>query len=169
MKFKINKGTELFEKFQQLKQDIQRVNKEATKLVESFGYTRYCIAPHCLAGGIGAIEILSVPLNDRKKWVRVSKQNSQLWMPRQNRENAELIDEIKRLPKLDYAELNDLIGFKAGATNSFGWATHPGVIWRDEYILIEMADGQIYEPCDGMVEILTSEYQRLKNQVATPQ
>lgn len=169
MKFKINKGTELFEKFQQLKQDINEVDQKATELVKSIGHSNHCRAPHYLAGGIGAIEIKGMSLKDRKGWVRVTKQDINLWMPRNNKENAELIGKIKALPKLDYAALNDLIGFKAGATNSLGWATHPGVIWRDEYILIEMTDGQIYEPCEGMEEILTSEYQRLKNSIVPPQ
>ena len=167
MKFKIEKGTGLFEAFLVLKERIRITNAQAFEVVEELGLTRYCPELYCLAGGISAFVIDDFTQFKRKNWAAINaRKYSNFFFPKKIKANEALLAKIKALPKLQYNELNDLIQFKAGSTTILGWALHPGVIWRDDFVLIDTTEGQIYEPVADMIEILESEYIRLKN--ATP-
>lgn len=85
MKFKVLKGCELFERLVDLKNKMQIVQRQATELVESLGYTRHCPARYKLAGGVSAIEF---PTADKVKgWVKVTNQNKRLHMPSSSKDN----------------------------------------------------------------------------------
>lgn len=161
MKFKVEKGCELYDRLKALHNRIKQVNAQATELVESLGYTRYCRSHWCIAGGISAIEIVNMPSDERTKWTKMFKQ-SNLFMPRQNKQNSEIWAKIQALPRIEPMELNDILNFRAGASKMLSWSAHPGVIWKEDYILIDVSDEHEYTPVAGMTEILVSEYNALK-------
>lgn len=160
MKFKVVKGTKTFNKLSELKNKVVFVNQEAENLVKTLGGKRYCKHQHVLAGGIAAIEFDSKP--DDYKIMGEKYQN--LYYPKvSNKKDCKLIQE---LPTLDYKELNSLVNFNGPQTipndHGFGWVSTVGIIWGEDEILIEVPSGCKYTPPEDLIEIVESEYEKLK-------
>lgn len=161
MKFKVVKGTKLFDQLVDVQKEIRRVNGEARKLVESLGYKKYWPSSE-LAGGIVAIHC---PTGKPEGWAVFWKDEKHCYMPAKNKkENKELWAKINALPVLEYSYLNDLLDYKPLTHRtdnrvSFG----PGIQWEKDYVLLEFADyvAAKYKPVKDMIEILESEYVKL--------
>ncbi|HAH24928.1 MAG TPA: hypothetical protein DCL77_14440 [Prolixibacteraceae bacterium] len=161
MYFKIEKGTEVFNKLDVLHGRIQEVNKTAKELVKKLGGNRYCGDQNRLAGGIDAIEFEQKPEGYRSvggKW-------DNLYLPNaRNKVNNQLIAE---LPTLQYDELNSIVGFKGPQTaphpKGLSFVSIPSICFSDEVMLMKVPDGCKYTAPEGVTEIIYSEYQGLKN------
>jgi hypothetical protein len=161
MKYKILKGSLLFDKFIELRERMNKVQKEATELVESLGHSRYCPALYKLAGGVSAIEF---PNSEKVAgWMKLTNQNKRLHMPSKIKANEELLNKFKALPTLEFNELNDMINYDSKEAHNLVWSSHPGVIWKSDYVLIDVNENMKYTPVEGMIEILQSEYNDLKS------
>jgi len=169
--YKIEKGTELFEKMDSFHDRIKEVKKPARELLESIpnadSETYYMDAE--IAGGIRYVRFPhdKVP----KDWcVSKSMQRSKAGVfcyPHGNRKSTKEIRlKIKNLPRLNYPDLTSIFGYKALNYKSNHWSFCPGINWTKDFILINVQDveeGRVgYTPVEGMTEILASEYMKLK-------
>lgn len=160
MKFKILKETETFEKLMKLKERIISVNEQAADAIKLLGATKYCKAQNRLAGGVCAIEFEKKPDGYR----RVGDRWSDLYYPKvSNKIDSEL---LQTLPTMDYKELNDIINFEGNQTiaaeRGMFWIHTVGLTWGENEILIDVENGCKYDAPTDVVEILESEYLKLK-------
>lgn len=165
MKFKIAKTTETFKKLAEFKKQVESVNTQAGKLSKELGGTgRYCKKIHRLAGGVSGIEFKQKP--EGFKVVGEPYQN--LYYPKVTNKTA--CKQIEALPTLEYNALNSIIGFKSPQTVSADrgivWINAPSVIWGKNEMLLDIESGCKYTPpSKDIVEILESEYEKLKNKI----
>lgn len=163
MKYKIVKGTETFNKLLRLKEEIKRVNKEASDVVKKLGAEKYCKKNGKLVGGIGGIQFDSKP----EGYKVIGKEWQNFYYPKvSNKKDLKLIE---NLPTIDYDALNSIIGFNGPQTietnNGIFWINTVGLIWGDDYVLIDIDDECEFEPNKDTVEILGSEYITLKSKI----
>lgn len=160
MKFKVLKGTDTFQKLEELRIKVTDVNNQAKDVVKKLEGKRYCGRSHKLAGGISAIEFDTKP----EGYKPVGGSWRSLYYPKSvNKTDCKLIES---LPTVEYSELNDIIGFNAPQTVSSEkgilWISTIGLIFGENEMLIEVHDGCKYEAPVDVVEILNSEYFALK-------
>lgn len=163
MKFKVSKGTETFKKLQQLMSKIEDVDAQAKKVVKKLGGKEYASAQRSLAGGIAAIQFDEKPEGYKmvgEKWQR-------LYYPKAT--NKKDLNLISDLPTIEYAELNDIVGFKGPQTTShslgLAWVSSVGLAMGKTVAVIEVAEGCKYSPPKDILEIKDSEYQRIKKKI----
>lgn len=163
MKFKVVKGTETFDKLVAFRAHVDDVKKQAEDVVALLGGIRYCHKANKLAGGIGAIEFENKP--DGYKVVGEKWQG--LYYPKvSNKKDCALIE---KLPTIEYNELNSIVNFKAPQTIS----TERGILWvstvtltfGDNESLIDVSNGCTYDPPADVVEILESEYDKIRKKL----
>jgi hypothetical protein len=163
MKFKVVKGTETFDKLVAFRAHVNDVNKQAKDMVTQLGGARYCRKSNKLAGGLSAIEFETKPEGYKmagEKW-------QHLYYPKaSNKKDCALIE---GLPTIDYDELNSIVNFKAPQTISAErgilWVSTVDLTFGDEEMLIGVRSGCEYEPPADVVEILESEYDKLKKKL----
>jgi hypothetical protein len=160
MYYKISKGTETFKKLMELKKKVEGVNKQANAAVGKLNGQRYAKAQGKLAGGISAIEYKEKP----DGWKQVGNTWQNLYAPKSTTKAAWEI--INVLPTIEYDELNKIVNFKAPQTVSsdggIAWVSTVGIAWGDKQILMEVTTGCKYKPLPDIVEIVESEYMKLK-------
>lgn len=169
MKYKILKGTELFNKLVA----IEKKCKDAVDAADAFAKTIGAVGVYSRrsrqVGGVGAFRFPYDAPPDKKFWMQPDRHNtSDAYYPRSGkakkiRQNDELHDKISKLPVVEYKEINEVIGFKDQWVGFTNYITY-GLEVNDDYALIEVGDECAYEPLPGMIEITISEYNKLKNQ-----
>lgn len=163
MKFKIEKGCVLYSKMTALQKKIDAANAEAVAFIKAKGWTgKHYKRQYVLAGGIGAVEFDEKP----DGWKTVGAKWQRLYYPKV-KGNKELLKEMAALPVVKNDELKEILEYKtAGYVKNGGLVifTRPSIEWKEEIILLEFPDEINYEPPFGMVEILSSEYKKIKEQ-----
>lgn len=173
MKFKVLKGTELFEKLSALGDNIKECDNKSFELAKELGFKNCYGKSFLLAGGLYGL----IPIDGKTKpegyaWAFNDRTGNAV-MPIKNRKaNKEIIDKIDSLPTVEYDELNNLVNYhralsnKPNETGGTRFSFHPAINWTKEFILIDVpvSNGRKYRPAKDMVEILESEYQKLKKE-----
>jgi hypothetical protein len=160
MKYKISKESDLYFNLRALEVKIKAANYLAYDVVKEFGAEKFALNPHSFAGGIGGIVF------DRKPegWKRVGKDWQDLYYPKAS--NKMDLEKIKGLPLVTEKEYNDITGFVGMQTISSGQGFYligsPGIYFGDEEILLDVNSQCTFTPKEGMIEILESEYLKLK-------
>lgn len=159
MKFKVLKGTPLFDKLNSLGEEMTEYNKAAFDLVKKLGYTRMRGKSNVLAGGISSIEIKGgKPVGWRNAYSGVRDE----YFPAKLKANKMLLAEIDALPVVEYDDLNKILNFDWRTSSSRNISFHPGIHWGKKEILIDVSRHYTsYKPVKGMIEILESEYMKL--------
>lgn len=161
MKYKVLKGTPLFDKIVVVVEKIKDYNQQAEDLSNSVGGLRAATLGYNRAGGIAAFEFKKEP--DMNLWKRVDKYEP-LYSPRAKKANNALFAKIQALPITRYEEFNNVIEFKQHWSGLTFHQTY-GLVISDDFMLIEMNDEVKYTPVQDMIEILGSEYNYLKESV----
>ncbi|HQV53974.1 MAG TPA: hypothetical protein PLX17_00585 [Chitinophagaceae bacterium] len=164
MKFKILKGTELYNQLVALRKKIDHVQSESAKLAKEFGGGEVATSGRNLAGGIDAVEFKEKP----EGWKVVGETWQKLFYPKSDKSNKEIHEKIQALPVVKFEELNSLVKFDIqGATSGRGLAFVKSVAcaWGKGYVLIEVHENCKYTPVEGMIEILESEYKKLMDKI----
>ena len=155
MKFKVEKGTAIYQELELLFDKIKDYNSKTKKFVESLGFEEYGVSLRGRAGGLSCIRTSKKP----DGFKTVGKKYDNLFMPKAS--NKELWKKINELPILSYDEYNKVIGFEA----QFQGLSHIRS-YRCEKVndvfLIDVGNAD-YMPIEGIVEILDSEYKSLKS------
>jgi hypothetical protein len=163
MKYKILKGTELFNQLTDLNKRMKKVKKTATDLAASFGGGKVATTGNHLAGGIDAIEFKEKP----DGWRSVGNSWQGLYYPKAV--NKAILKQIADLPVVKIDELNDIVGFRGRQTKCSGggiaWIKSVGMQWHKDFILMETAEGTEYTPLPDVIEILGSEYDELSKRI----
>lgn len=156
MKFKIPQGCDLFNAFSE-KLELGRQYQELAKQWAVRNGSEEWVQPHsAFKGGVAGLVMKEKP----NGWALL---DAGIYRPRLG---SSLFKEMKALPFVGDAEINELISYtpKSVATGSgkFMRMYHPGVRVLDDCILLSFKDYiTYYKPVDGMVEILESEYHQL--------
>lgn len=167
MHFKVLKGTTLFDELQSVRTEINRVNNEARTLAKSLGFEELFMRSGVLGGGITGL----VPVNGETKpegwrWAFKDRTSNAIIPNTKNIKSRELTARIKALPVVHYSALNNVLKYDdeiSKRPNDRGNGTRfnlcPMVYWGDKVHIIEVPvySGK-YQPVDGMIEILASEY-----------
>jgi len=161
MKFKVLKGTELFQKFIDARAEMQRCEHAALDVMHEVG-AKYVRGDFwAVAGGISAFGFEG----DKKPegWAIAYKDSDKDFFPARNRKaNKELLDKIKALPMYKIEDFNEIMDYDYGDHDTNRISFHPVVNWEKEYVLISIASQYSrYKPVEGMIEITTSEYNSL--------
>lgn len=161
MKFKILKGTKTFHKLKDLKAKMQKCNIQAADLSKELGGstdgTYLGKGYDCISGGLSGIKMETKP----NGWKNASKKYEGFYIPKINKANQELLDRIEALETVKYEDLNAVVGFEMQA-RGMRWFNCPGVHWTKEYVLLDVQNECEFNPNSDMIEILESEYMKLK-------
>lgn len=168
MKFKVLKGTKLYMQLVAIQKQADKCRRASQKLAKSIGATNVATRSGLnLAGGVAAFEFPCNKEPDAMFWMKPDRHNSpNLFYPRYGKkytQNQELHDKIAALPVVTIAEYNAIIGFeKHWGANMTQYVTY-GLSIHKDFALIKISEGAKYTPnSEDMVEILESEYQKLK-------
>ena len=157
MYYKLEPGNATYEKVKETLKKCEKYDDEARALVKELGFERHGSDLYGRAGGISCVEADTKP----EGYIKVGKTWQCLYYPKAS--NKEVIKKIKALPVMSNEEFNNSIGFKS----QFVGLTHYrsfGIMKSGETYLIEIGDACKYAPAEGMVEILASEYKKLKEE-----
>lgn len=169
MKFKIMKGTPLFDKLREVGDKMKAANKEAYALCTELGFKQMRPESMVLAGGISSLYAKTKPEGYAFAFNPSKSPND--FFPKRNKANKEIIERIKALPKVEHEELNNPIkydGWKSNKYNERGSgkhvSLHPGISWHKNFILISVAEYIDYKPVKDMIEITVTEYKKLEKE-----
>jgi hypothetical protein len=160
MKYKVLKGTALFDKLIAIVDQINECNQQALDLAHSQGAVGLATLGNNRGGGIDAFRFKEEP--DMLLWKQMDKHRYRdLYSPRANKKNNELFSQIQALPRIGYPEYNAVIGYES---QWIGITCHQsyGLTQDDEFFLISVFDESKYTPHPDMIEILGSEFNLLK-------
>ena len=164
MKYKILKGTELFKNLSSLKKKMVDVRKQSNELAVEFGGIASATNGRYLAGGMDAVEFKEKP----EGWRSVGNSWQNLYYPKADKKNKEIHAKIQALPKIEFEDLNELVGFTGQFCSDDRGIAHVksvSIKWHKDFILMETAEGTEYNPVDGVIEILGSEYDKLSSRI----
>lgn len=154
MYYKLESGSETYDKVSAIWDKIISYNKQAVELVNSLGFTKYGNDNWNVAGGISCIQSDTKP----EGYKQVGKKFQNLYYPKAS--NKTVNDLINDLPLLSWDEYNSAIGFEdqfRGLRHIMGYS----LVKVYGFFLIKIDDECTYTPADGLVEIVSSEYKRL--------
>jgi len=167
MKYKVMAGTELYASLAALQKKANKYHLAAQKLAKSIGAERTATrSDRNIAGGIDAFQFPRGKEPDVLMWMRPDRHNNpNLFYPRFGKkytDNQELHDKIAALPVLTIKEYNEVIGFESYFGGNFVHYRTYGLDIYKAYALVSVP-GEKYKPISSdMVEILESEYLKLK-------
>lgn len=161
MKYKVTNGSETYNMIIDLYERVKEVKEAAREACVKLGFDAYYEDSGCVAGGIEALKT--------EDWIKPDGYTkhgrfSRGWCPyRRDKASWKILNE---LPRVTYDDMNKIIGFQS-AIKGLTWYTGFTSIASTEedgteIFLIQVSDHVFYEPKDDMVEILGSEFKRLK-------
>lgn len=154
MKFKIDKSSPIYDSLVNLHKYGKVCEDAANEWVKNkFGKKLNFASPEgVLWGGVAAVQFISA----KKGWKQINARHK-LYAPQRDIDKKS----AEALPVVTKQELKDLLAY-GNYPCPTGINTIPSVTLGDGYALIAVPDAvRGYEPIDGMVEILGSEYNTL--------
>ena len=159
MKFQVSKGTATFAALSAVMDKIAACNKQARELSEAHGADAYASGSRYVGGGIAALCYKQKPEGFKLL------QYPNYYYPKALKANRPLLDALAALPKVENAELNEVVGFKNQTVCKDGgmfFCTHYGVKVYPEHFLLAMTEGVEFEAGPDLVELLESQYLALQ-------
>jgi hypothetical protein len=164
MKFKVLEGTQTFDNFKTFFENSKRVNKQALDLAYKLGFEEFVTARE-VSGGISAF--VSKEKRDGYKQV-YKKHGNNFWFPKSTKENKELINEINNLPVITIDEFNSIIGFEPEFIgDKFIRRYSLSFSEIGNCYMVDTGIAKDYKPNSDMIEILESEYNKLREELQT--
>lgn len=169
MYFKVEKGSDTFNKLTHLGDEIERVRKAAQTLCKKLGGSDYGrFSSNSLAGGIDGIMMKEKP----EGWRNVGSKYDKAYYPKSIPKNKAVLAELAALPVIEHEELNDIVGFKGmqmvSSGGGFGIVHTVAVSFGKEVILIKSHEGTKITPPKDMIEIVQSEFEAIKKKLDKP-
>ena len=166
MKFKVLKGTTLFNKLMVLRRDMIAAEQAAADLAAEFGSDTFIASREfqVIAGGLEGIMMDNKPAT----WVKAfPKHYPDVYIPAAGKpENRDILARIAALPVVRSHDYNTIIGFKPQEIRLEGKLTvtlvsNCSLALKEGMFLIACNPNAEYEPVAGMTEILESEFKKL--------
>jgi len=158
MYYKLEPGNETYEKLKDTVEKCKAIDAEAKEVAKELGFSAHGKQLGVMAGGISCMESAEKP----EGYKTVGKAWQNLIYPKASQKEA--LEKINALPVMTYDEFNDSIGFRMQFIGLTQYKSF-GVMKLDGMFIIEVADACTYNPAEGMVEILASEYKSLKDSI----
>ena len=162
MKYKIAPGTETFKRLHELLQRIDAIKLQSQTLCEELGAKGVYSYNSELAGHIAGFTFDKKPEN----WRPADKNGSFLYYPKAVKNTQPIRDKIAAIPRIEFKELNQIVGFTPFSYpdgSGIRIIKHIGYVMMSEYCLVDVhSETPNYTPNADMVEILESEFFRLK-------
>lgn len=161
MKYKVDKGTETYAQFAELMQRLDAIKSQSDALCVEVGAKAVYVDTSYLSGSISGFVFNTKPEN----WRCVDSTIS-LYYPKSVKATEGIRGKISAIPRIGLKELNAIVGF-----SPFSYADgsgiriikHIGYAMKTEYCLVDVhSETPNYTPNADMVEILESEFFRLK-------
>ena len=154
MKFKVLKGTVLFQQLEELFIKVNSAHKAALSLIKEIGANSYRPSSWSIGGGISSLAFNEE--KDSKMWKKMSYGKFEYMPKTNNKEGRELMNKIHELPMVSWSDLTKLLTTE---DDPF-WC--PGVVKTDECFLFDISDKHAKKLNADLIEILNSEYFALK-------
>lgn len=162
MKYKILKGTELFDKLSDLNKEIIDAKKKIREYVLSIGGTDFGTNTTYNLVSLDAVKFNEKP----EGWRAVGPSWQRFYQPKSG--NKKAWDAINALPGVDIKRLNEIVGYDQFVGRDLVIAHRPGVYFGTDEVLIEVAEEmEWYSPLSGMVEISVTEFNEIKSKIET--
>lgn len=155
MKFKILPGCELFDKLQDINNGVIAARAAIRDTLKARGFSGKFGTDRNHLISCDAVEILG---DKPDGWRFVGASWQKMYLPKAT--NKSMLKELSALPSISNDVLNNLLNFSFCTGPNLEVYFRPGVAWHKEYVLVD-TDKAPYEPIEGMVEILESEYNKL--------
>jgi hypothetical protein len=155
MKFKILPGCELFDKLQDINNGVIAARAAIADTLKARGFSGKFATDKDYLISCNAVEILGEKPDG---WRSVGASWQKFFWPKAT--NKSMLKELNALPAISNDVLNNLLNFSFRSGPGLEIYYRPGVAWHKEYVLVN-TDRAPYEPVEGMVEILESEYEKL--------
>jgi hypothetical protein len=175
MKYKVLEGTPLYQILSNVQKKMENAANLSKAIVKEVGAEDYARASHKIAGGIRAFKFKECICKNSEKpgWKKMESGCTFWLMPlAKEKSNKDLLKRIDALPTIGIEQINLPLNFNGGAVSSDGgiaWVSTPAVVFPDKkqkIFLIEIhPEFKDYKPVDGMIEILESEFNKLKDNV----
>lgn len=153
MYFKIDPASELFKQFQTVRKDFKAVRLAANDLLKEVGATSYKEPWGVFAGGIAGFRFPNGKIP--KGW---NRPKSGFTFPTKSRKNKALLKQIAALPVVEASAVSSILGWDPHNAVALKMIPYPTIGWNEDFITIKIPDNAIYQPVEGMIEILYSEY-----------
>lgn len=150
----ISKGSEIYKQLKLLQANMQKAHKATIKYIEKFGADHYLSINGSLSGGFSGIILKEKP----KGWRTVFPGHyNRAYYPKKIKSNAEILQEIEKLPVVTINDLNNVLKYKPQIIGT-KWHRSVGLSFHKGYMLMVTGTGCKYKLLPGMVEIKESEY-----------
>jgi hypothetical protein len=159
MFIKIPKGSELYDKCNEIMDRMVEYDKASFEWAKSQGATSIRGGWFDIAGGISTAEFPNKP---PKGWVKAGhKFGDNEYSPGKSAAGKDIQKAINGLKKMTFDEFNKAFSFDPSKHigNKRSW--HPAFLWREDYVLMVFADHTPYTLMPGMEEITVTEYNKL--------
>ncbi len=141
-----------------------QANGKAAELAKELGAAHYSKSQRGIGGGI---EALDFPKSAPDNYKKIGPKYQNWYFPKAS--EKETLKRIAELPVIDYKELNQTLGFKGpqvvASENGLLMVSTPAISWNDKDIILSLPGEVKFSPSNDVVEILESEYNRIKTEI----
>lgn len=163
MYFKIEKDSDLYQKFVDLRGELVKCHKASIDFIkDNYGEDHLFVPDYIngLSGGIISVGFEKPP----KGWVEWENEDyPDMYQPdKDSKKGSKILDEIKKLPIVKRGAVRDLLNLDEKYGDKI--LIDPAFGFQDDVIYISLPDyinPKNYTPIEGMVEITHSEYHDL--------
>jgi hypothetical protein len=160
MKYKILKGTALFEALAALeKRRKEMIAQIRQVVVTEMGFHDFAFRSDYLAG----CQAVQVEGEKPDGWKKIGGKFDRYYWPLAS--NKAALEKLNALPSMPCKELNDIVKFGFQVTGSLNVYDRPGWVQGEEYALINVGEDCKYTPLPDMIEIKASEFKKLWDKV----
>ncbi len=164
MKFKVKKGTALFDKLSAIQVKMNKAHKEAAKICKELGFKQFREKRFVFSGGICSFHADKKPEGYAYAF---GPNHPNDVFPKKNKANKAILERIEKLPVVEQEEVNSLINYDGWDSNENERGGRyvslcPGFVFGKNNILIDVSENINYKPVKDMVEITVTEYKKLK-------
>lgn len=153
MYFKIDPDSALFEQFKKIREDFKAVRLAAHEMKTELGAISYTEPWGVFAGGIAGFQFPNREIP--KGWKRPKMGFT---FPVKARKNKDLLRRIAALPVVEASAVSSILNWDPHGAVPLKMIPYPIIGWKDDFFTIKIPDGAIYQPVEGMIEILYSEW-----------
>ena len=162
MRYKILKGTDLYNQLWALYLRMQEATSQIEQFIKECGYQDFGTSSEYLVG----CDAIKIEAGKPEGWNSVGEKYGRYYLP--GAKQKEMRDKIAALPRVGNDELNKIVNFRRQVTvGDGGINSHkcPGFGISASYALISVALKCDYTPLPDMIEVLASEFKTLQLEI----
>lgn len=161
MYFKILPDTKLFDDLTEINKGMIAAKAAIIDTLKQMGFTgKYASS----SGSYNLVSCDAIEIEGGKPegWKVMGSKWQQLYWPLAS--NKKALQQLSALPSIKNEVINDRLKFSFSLGDNLEMYHRPGVQWHKKFILVETVSAK-YKPVAGMIEILESEFNKLKSKI----